>query len=272
MKLVYFALRTLENTVAGHYSSAPMPNVMRKIRLLSYIVLLGSLLSCSAKEQPATRESALSSGFKMLDRQQYDEAIQYFSGLAEKDPHYQVKLAWASAYAARAGVKIETIYAFVTAKNSAVPNLQIRIKEVPLDHQTRGLLANLSTYAEIWNKIPSVGQSAREDLQKAVAILKQDQIPGVRLYSAALRVVILKSSIEEGLRNWDQNSRRRLCLHDVKPYWDWALRVLDGLTQLSQDLEGAFPSKKEFSEARVNLERLRSDAAALPIPAEDQCF
>ncbi len=272
MKLVYFALRTLEKSCAQHYDPASMYNVVRKTLFLSYIVLLLSALSCSSKEQPATRESALSKGFAMLDHRQYDEAIQYFADLAEKDPHYQVKLAWASAYAARAGVKIETIYAFVTAKNSTTPELQIRLKGMSLDQQAKDLLNSLGTYSAVWNKIPSVSQSAREDLQRAVNILKQEDVPGVRLYSAALHAVILKSSIEEGLRNWNLLQRRQICMREVKPYWDWALRVLESLTQFSQDLEGAFPSKKEFYEARVNLERLRAQALALPLPSEDQCF
>lgn len=275
MKLVYFAVRTLEKNRAGHYDPASMSNVARKLGLLSYIFLLLFLCSCSSKEQPTTREAALSKGFTMLDRHQYDEAIRYFAELADKDPHYQVKLAWASAYAARAGVKIEMIYAFVTAKNSSssqMSQIKLPIRDTALDRQAQELLNNLGSYAAAWNKIPSIEQGARDDLQKAVSILKNEEVPGVRLYSGALRAVILKSSIEEGLRNWNLINRRKICVHDVKPYWDWALRVLDGLTLFSQDLEKAFPSKKEFSEARENLKHLRAQALALPLPAEDQCF
>lgn len=244
---------------------------MRKLITFVYILLLLSLLSCAQKEGPQTREQALSKGYTMLDHHQYDEAIDYFAQLAQKDPHYHVKLAWASAYAARAGVKIETIYAFVTAKNTEVA-VPLQIQGFSLDQQARDLLKGIGSYAAVWNRIPSVNQAARSDLQSAVNILSNDETPGVRLYSAALRAVILKSSVEEGIQNWNLVNRKKICVRDIKPYWDWALRVLESITQFSVDLEGAFPSKKEISEARLNLERLRAQALAVQLPSEDQCF
>ena len=244
---------------------------MRKIIIFTYILLLLSFVtSCSKNDEPVTREQALSKGYAMLDAQQYDEAIQYFSDMVSKDPQYHVKLALASAYAARAGVKIETIYSFVTAKNS--PTLNIPLKGVTLDQQARDLLKNLGSAVAAWDKIPTVDAGSRNDLQNAVDVLTGEEVPGVRLYSAALRAVILKSSVQEGLQNWNITSHRQVCVHDVKPYWNWALRVLQGLSDFAGDLEGAFPSKKEISDARAVIENVKAQANALPIPTEDQCF
>lgn len=207
----------------------------------------------------------------MLDHRQYDEAIQYFAELAQKDSHYQVKLAWASAYAARAGVKIENIYNFVTARPGDIPTLNLRTT-TSYDQQVAELLRNLARYSAVWAKIPSVSKSAREDLQSAVNVLRGEEIPGVHLYSATLQAVILKSVVDEGVRNWNLSQKKRICLHDIKPYWNWALSVLAGIEQFSIELEGAFPSKKELTEARKNIHRVREQAQSITLPEEDQCF
>ncbi|HWU44523.1 MAG TPA: hypothetical protein VN132_13825 [Bdellovibrio sp.] len=243
---------------------------MGKINIVAHIFLMLSLLSCAPKEEPVTREQALSKGYAMLDRKQYDEAIHYFANLAEQDSHFRVKLAWASAYAARAGIKIETIYAFVTAKNPQKSET-LQLYGLTFDKQAKALFENLQSYEAVWNKIPAISTPAREDLQQAVAILSDSANPGVRLYSAALRAVILKSIISEGLRNWNLTQQKN-CVSEIKPFWDWSLQVVENLIQLAQDLEGAYPSKLEFVDARIKLQQLLTQAHAQPPPSGEACF
>ncbi len=126
-----------------------------------------------------------------MDKGHYDEAIRYFSEVLKTDQHYHVKLALASAYAGRAGVRLEQIYAFVAVKDCKVPEL--KLQGLPANQQTKELMNGLSQYSENWKRIPVVTSEGRSDLLSALKVLESDKEPGVRLYSATLRAVVLKS-------------------------------------------------------------------------------
>ena len=243
---------------------------MRKFIFLSYFLVLLCLLGCSAKVEPETREKSLSQGFALMDAKKYDEAIEYFSELAKKDPHYLVKLAWASAYAARAGIQADTIYGFVTAKNDS---MSLQTRGLNFQRGTSEIIRNIGVYAAVWDKIPTLVFEKRNDLQSAVNILAGEPNRGARLYSATLRVVVLKSSIDEGSKNWRLSLNNTICVRDVKPFYDWSLHVLEDLCRVADDLEGAFPSQAEnYQKLREQLQDIRHQAEGIPLPPEDQCF
>lgn len=208
-----------------------------------------------------SRREALSRGFSMMDQGDYQSAIEYFAKLAVRDPHYHVKMAWASAYAGRAGIKIEQIYNFVVVKN-AVP-----------EHSPRGDFQKIfSQYLDHWRRVPVVSEKFREDLVSALRILQEENTPGARLYAATLRVVLLKTSIVEGLQKWNFDDSQKICERDWRPFFEWSLRIMDGVLALVRDLEMAFPGTKDYQEVRVRLLAAKKEAEALPWPREDVCL
>lgn len=239
-----------------------------KILLFAFVF---SLLSCQGKEEPVTREKSLSKGFSLLDQGSYDEAIEYFADLAVHDPHYHVKMAWASAYAGRAGVKLEQLYSFIVVKN--VEPLEFSLLGLPKDKQTSELMKQLSKYVEHWNHIPVVVTEKRNDLSSAVKILDGLEQSGARLYSAVLRLVIIKSAVLTGMETWNVSTKAKICTEDLYPYFKWALRILDEMISLSADLQVAFPDrKKEYEGISDRLTQAKKDAETIPWPRGNQCF
>ncbi len=239
-------------------------------RLLTILILPFLLLSCQ-KQEPETREKMLSRGFDMMDQGHYDQAVDYFEKLAQKDTHYHVKLAWASAYAGRAGVKIENIYAYALAAKKPLPEIQFQ--GLRFDKQTQLMLTSIDGFLQQWQKIPEITLAGREDLSAALEILSEKEVPGVSLYSAALRIVLLKSYAQEGLKNWEIKSQGPLCGRFLRHFFSWAQRILESLSDLTFDLENSFPKQAEtYQQNRASLDALLTQAKRLSLPKEDQCF
>ncbi|WP_374029985.1 hypothetical protein [Bdellovibrio bacteriovorus] len=244
---------------------------MQKRLKIPLIVVIFLLSSCQPKEEVVTREKLLSQGFAMMDQGRNDEAISYFEDLVQKDPHFHVKLALASALAARAGVKIQEIYSFVAVRSFEVK--QVSLSSLPLDKQTRELLKEVSRFSAHWEKIPALAKSGRRDIHAALKVLQEEKAPGARLYAATLRVILLKSSIQEGMQNWEIKEKRRVCLEDLKVYVEWSLRIVEGLRVLSEDLQIAFPEKRAvLQQWQQDLQKLKDEAQHISWPEEETCF
>lgn len=244
---------------------------MRTLIHLTFFAVILSLLACQSKEPPVTRESRLSAGHKLIDQGRWDEAIQYLTKLEQQDPHLHVKLALASAYAGRAGVRIEKIYSFVAVRDLKPQTLSL--SAVRVDQKTQELMQSLGRYATQWEKIPQVKSAGREDLTRALQVLTGQPEAGARLYAATLRVVLLKSVVSEGLLNWQVVRSQKICTDTVQPYYEWALQLLEHLIVISQDLSSAFPEKKpELSRYTDELQRFKKEAESISWPQEKICF
>lgn len=260
----------IEIGATWHYYAALFMKFSLKILLFAFIF---SLLSCQGKEEPVTRENLLAKGFALMDQGSYDEAIKYFAEVAARDPHYHVKMAWASAYAGRAGVKLQQLYSFIVVKKS--DPLDLHFLGGAADKQTSEFMNELSQYVDHWTRIPFVESEKRKDLSAAVEILNGVDQSGARLYSAALRLVIIKSSVTEAVKNWQVlfKSQKKICSADLYPYFQWALRILDELVFLSEDLQVAFPDRKQdYEDISHRLGQIKKDAELIPWPQENQCI
>lgn len=213
-------------------------------------------------------------GFEYLDQQNYDQAVDYFQKLLKEDAHPQVRMALASAYAARAGVKFDNIYNFVAVKHKPVVRMQLA--ELNFSEQTNEVIHNLEDFLAQWDQVPSVTKTGRSDLEKAVGVLSETDNAGARLYSAILRVVVLKANVAEGLLSWElqaQNTGKKLCLKDIRPWWQWCEKVLSSLDHLGGDLQKAFPKKvDELKQYRMQLSSFKMQMSSVAIPLGDQCF
>lgn len=224
------------------------------------------------KEEPSTRAEVLSEGFTLMDQGRWDEAISYFTDVLTHDPHYHVKMALASAYAGRAGIRIEQIYSFSVVKEVPVPDIEI--KGMTLDKQTATTLESLAKYRQHWSKIPDLQGKSRSDIDSAIQTLDDEVEPGARLYAAVLRVVMLKSTVSQGYENFQARiaNGKKVCTRDLKPYMSWSGKVFENLMFLATDLEQAFPEqKKTYEEIRGQLEDVLSRISFV-WPASNTCF
>lgn len=245
---------------------------MRLQLFLTLILLTFSLFACQSKEEPETREKALSRGFAMMDEGKNEQAIEYFKNLAQKDPHFHVKLAWASAYANRAGVRIEKIYSFAVLATKT-QDFKVQFQGLSFDRQTEELIKNINTYLARWNKIPVLDVQARADLQNALDVIRKDQEPAVRVYAAILRLVLLKSVTAEGFESLRVLHGEKVCGDQLNVFFDWGMQLLEQLAILSEDLEKSFPKNPEsFRDTKNKVRDLQKQAKKLSKPAEDQCF
>ncbi|UXR66149.1 hypothetical protein EZJ49_07785 [Bdellovibrio bacteriovorus] len=218
-----------------------------------------------------TRESRLSTGHQLIDQRRYGEAVSYFKKLLQADPHPHVKMALASAYAGRAGIRIEKIYTFVVLRDFQAE--AVSLEGLSLNQQTENLVRSLARYAEHWKKVPVLSEQGRADVGHAVEVLQQDTNAGVRLYSGVLRVVLLKSVVEQGLQSWGQVTAQSLCSDQLQPYFQWMLELTDTLIFISRDLQGAFPDRqKEFAKYETELAVFKAEAQKIPWPQEKICF
>ncbi|MEK2690367.1 hypothetical protein [Bdellovibrio sp. GT3] len=238
------------------------------------LLLLIAVLSACNSEKPETREDKLNQGFDYLDQHNYDQAISYFQKLLKQDPHPQVRMALASAYASRAGVRIENIYNFVVVKHQ--PQMRMQLSNLNFSAQTNEVIHGLEDFIAQWEQVPSVSATGRRDLEKAVGVLAETDNAGARLYSAVLRVVALKANVADGILSWDlqtQNKNKKLCIQDVRPWWEWTEKVIGSLDILGADLAKAFPQKKtELEGYLAQLAQVKTQMALVKIPVGEQCF
>ncbi|QLY26463.1 hypothetical protein [Bdellovibrio sp. KM01] len=243
------------------------------MRWIPLLLLIAVLASCSS-EKPETREQKMNRGFEYLDQQNYDQAIAYFQKLLKEDGHPQVRMALASAYAARAGIRIENIYNFVVVKHR--PVMRIQIENLNFSEQTNEVIHNLEKFLAQWEQVPDVNSQGRTDLEKAVGILAETDNGGARLYSAILRVVVLKANVGEGIVSWNlqtQSTGQKLCVQDIRPWWSWCEKVINSLDSLGNDLEKAFPKKgEELKQYRAQLSQAKVQMKNVTIPVGEQCF
>lgn len=235
-----------------------------------------TLLSCQTKEEPVTRESLLSRGFAMMDKGEHDQAIAHFAEMAKTDSHHHVRLAWASAYAARAGIKIEQIYSFVVIEEIQKKEISVTGFSAEANAQTAELMRSLETYAQHWKQIPDLNSAGVADLASAVKVLEGVTVAGPSLYRATLRVVILKTQVNLGVKNWKvmaQNQSGKVCTQSARPYLDWGVRVLDILVGVSEDLQHAFPkTKDDYIKVEKHLKEVKALTAKAVWPKENLCL
>ncbi|XGC79898.1 hypothetical protein ACES2L_11210 [Bdellovibrio bacteriovorus] len=228
------------------------------------------VVSCQSKEEPTTRKDQLSKGFSFLDQGRHSEAIQYFENLVKKDPHFHVRLALASAYSARAKIDIKKLISVVALTEISVQKSFVKNN---FEQSTLQALQALEEFHQAWSMLPALSNLEREDVRKALEVLKDDPKPAVRLYSAALRTLQLNAVISEGLGQFAILSQKKLCTKNLKPYFDWSLRIFDELVALADDIELARPeNKNSCDELRQRLTEFKTEALKISWPKENQCF
>lgn len=254
---------------------------------IKWNVALGALLSlllfsgCQKDRTEATRDP-LDENYKLIDKGDYSQAIQKLQELSVKDLRPQVRVALASAYAARGGVRVEQYWGFVVGfkaplvsadslkMTSSVESLQRIAKQAkgdldPRDMKALGGLVNALAvwdhYKERVDSIPVVQGQALLDLKVAVDTLSTVNTPGGRLYRAILNLILFKSYVTASANFWEDFNKiieqltegklEALCQFNFDQLQKWLTPISYHLSETLGDLAIAFPDERqELLEAR----------------------
>ena len=251
---------------------------MALIYQLLIAVLLMASLSCQG--QKASDRDPLADSNQKIDRGDYDGAIAALEELQTKDARPVVKSALASAYAARAGLKVEKLWNFVKTLNSP-PITEESVKSSPDFLQSKDLIsknalilgknseseldqlaksmAAFQSYRQKIESLPYIALEKRHDLKRGAAVLKGAETKGAHLYRAILNLVYLRSDLQDGFKYWEdvntelkkldlvdrKNPKNKLILCSIKisEFQDWLVGQFEQITEISEDIRFAFPSK-----------------------------
>jgi hypothetical protein len=217
-------------------------------------------LSACQNSSSSRAQDPLAKQYQHIDRGEYSEAIHELTDLAARDPRPEVLVTLASAYAARAGVKVAQYWGFVVGFKT--PLLKANDFGAPApaafaDAPEAQGLANLIT---LWGRyqvridaIPVVRGSAHADLTSAVEVLARVQTPGGRLYRAILDLILFKSAVvaeekplkEAGamLTKVARGESEPFCSFDFTAFANQTRQISYHLGETLNDLSIAFPEQ-----------------------------
>ncbi|WP_413288507.1 hypothetical protein [Bdellovibrio sp. HCB337] len=242
---------------------------------LGALAILLMFSGCQKDRNEAPRDP-LDENYKLIDKGDYGQAIQKLQELAVQDPRPQVKVALASAYAARGGIRVEQYWGFVVGfKAPLVPaeslkmtgtaeSLQKIAKQAKGDIDPRDMkaLGGLVNTLAVWDRykdrvdsIPVVQGQALVDLKIAVDTLSMVQTPGGRLYRAILNLILFKSYVTASAQFWTDFNKaiedviagriEVLCRFDFEVLLKWLTPISYHLSETMTDLSIAYPEDSE---------------------------
>jgi hypothetical protein len=207
------------------------------------VALISLLLLCACqKDRGDGAKDPLDEGYQLIDRGDYSTAIHKLRTLSLKDSRPAVRVALASAYAARGGIRVGDYWGFVIGF------------EAPL-------VPPGSRYKDRVDAIPVVRGTALTDLKLGVETLATVQTPGGRLYRGILNLILFKSYITASGNFWVEFNKvieelvsgntTVLCQFDFDELLKWLEPISYHLIEAMNDLVIAFPEDhKELEGAR----------------------
>lgn len=244
---------------------------------LTILLILGG---CQ-KDTAEPHRDPIDEKYQLIDRGDYDQAIQELQDLSATDTRPSVRVALASAYAARGGIRVEKYWGFVVGfeapllppgaipSNATAESLQKIVKQAKGDVDPRDMkaLGGVVNALAVWDRykdrvdaIPVVTGSALQDVKRAIDVLATVQTPGGRLYRAILNLIMFKSYITASQGLWDQFNKiigdvlagniQVLCQFNFDQILDWLNPITYHLLETLNDLMIAFPDDhKDFENA-----------------------
>lgn len=247
--------------------------------LISVLMLAG----CQNDSTEALRDP-LDRGYQLIDRGEYSQAVRELQELSRNDLRPAVKVALASAYAARGGVRVSDYWGFVIGfdaplvapgtlpTNATIDSLQKIAKQAKGDIDPRDVkaLGGIVNALAVWERykdrvdaIPVVSGAALQDVKVAVETLSQVQTPGGRLYRAILNLILFKSYVTASKGLWDEfndilgeilNGRIEvLCQFKFEQMLTWLSPITYHLSETLKDLMIAYPEEKKDLQVALAL-------------------
>jgi hypothetical protein len=263
-----------------------MPTIHIKVKLVLG-ALVSLLLFCACqKDRAEAGRDPLDENYELIDRGDCSQAIQNLQELSLMDSRPAVRVALASAYAARGGIRIESYWGFIIGfaaplippdsipVNGGIVGLQKFAKQTkgnigPLEVKALGGIMSAMTvwdrYKDRVDAIPVVSGQALIDLRLAIDALGMDKTPGGRLYRGILNLILFKSHITAAGSFWIDFNKvieqlvkgniQVLCRFNFDELLKWLNPVSYHLTETLNDLIIAFPEdRKDLEPSRVLIQ------------------
>ena len=224
------------------------------LRLIFAAGFLFLLTCCQKKDEGlSSQETKTQKAIQLTEKGLYSEALEILQEEQSINPSERVQTLIASTYAARAGVKVENYWGFVVGYESLFgtkkskpgafdglpPEVLTALKDL------KGQLELLQAIQGRIELIPYVTEVQRDDVLLAQEALQGTTSAGARLYRAILAIIVLRSTIPEGAKVFDQLSKdAKICAQNFSLASDWFTFNYEMLEGLLSDLEVAFPSQK----------------------------
>lgn len=229
---------------------------------LPFVALLIGLTvaGCGRPGSPENTDTRLNQAARAIDEGRFDDAITAATEVAAAEPRNErASLMLASAYAGRAGIRVENFWGFlvgfdgfVDAGGTKLSVDVLGLRKYPLPASTKGQL--LSQFREILAvlmalqkrifQIPYLELQNREDLRHGIEALKDSESPGARLYRAILLMVLIRSGIEDTQKEMKglEGDPDPLCNSQAGKSVEWFTYTIAHLLDMVLDLTRAFPN------------------------------
>ena len=242
---------------------------MKALVAFLMIAILGFTTACAPKRK--SEEKPLLKAYRLIDDQRTEEAIAYLEELLEKEPdNTDYKVALASAYAHKAGVRMQTLAPVVSAAkdaNDLGEKLMAGLNALEgSDTKTIGtyigdlIEANQRLLAVVGliKAIPNVDGTGIQYIHQGLTIL--DGISEIRpadaVYRAVLRIVQLKHDLVSNgfTETTAANALDATCVFDPTELRKVISRQSQLLSKIVGDIAIAQPSEaKRLSEVQTKL-------------------
>lgn len=231
---------------------------MRALLLLLTVSL--AVAGCGNKTSSENADTRLNQAARAIDEGRFDDAITIASDVVASSPKEErAKLVLASAYAGRAGIRVENFWGFLIGFDGFVDEggtkLSVDVlglRKYPMPANTKGqmlsqfreILAVLMALQKRIFKIPYLELASREDLRLGIEALKDSNSQGARLYRAILLMVLIRSGIEDTQNEMKglENDPDPLCNSQAGKSVEWFTYTIAHLLDMVLDLTLAFPT------------------------------
>lgn len=210
------------------------------------------------------------------------EAIELLEKEKIQRPAERTQILLASAYANRAGIKVDKFWGFLvgfdnllkSSKFFAGTDLGADTKEVledlPVEIRTamKGINVNLRDLQKIRTRleqIPIVNEDQQKDVLLAIDSLETTKTSGARLYRAILELIMLRTAAENGYQLFVEISKKPKldCNENITQALNWIEYTNNIFQNLLADVLVAFPTQeKEIARMQVQSVDLLKNLAA----------
>lgn len=192
---------------------------IRQYTFFTLIFTAIMIVSCNRQYRVHDRDQQIEWGYQLIDQHEYDQAISTFNQLLSDQDSPTVRLGLATAYAARAGVRVESYWDLVvpgfeskpptllettkafqkqwTEKIESLPN-DLRIKVQAKSDDVFRAEEQIEILKWRFQKIPLLtNESQNTDLVSARQVLQELPNKGIRIYRALLGLIMLKYELQK---------------------------------------------------------------------------
>lgn len=264
---------------------------MKLLAVAMGLIILASF-GCNRSHTRDSSEPHVEEAYQMIDDGQYTEAIDLFWSLLQNEDTPTIRIGLASAYAARAGILVQSYWELILPLIKAQPEThkdkvekfkkEWKLLILKLPSEVQATLAaneanilkayeNLESFKARFEKIPLLtGLDQVGDINMARSIIKDEASRGAHLYRSLLSLVLFRYEANESLNQFNQIiaafEQTKSCSPQLRLWVTHLDSIATLISDLILDLKLSYPSKvneiepfeKEFKNHSENINGLNS--------------